>query len=206
MKKILVIAVAGVLSLVGAKASMISLHGVYGGIKGGVQTLTTKHQTNFGQVGNELGHSGGQVGLFAGYAHMLQDCYLAVEADANMGGYQNSLLVLNSIVKTKTNAIYGIGGLIGYHPITNMVAYIKLGADFAKWDLTSNSSVQNLKATKTQTGLGSGIGIRALIAPNVFLDMAYKYTFFRKIYLPNDSNDIAKPRVQTFTVGFAVKY
>lgn len=202
MKKF-AIAVAAV-ALLGIQAEASSFQGAYAGLKGGIQTVTAKFKARDNALGNETGHPGGHGGLFAGYGHMFHDMYVALQADASIGGYQNSVITPSGGFKTKADCVYGVAGLVGYQPIANVVTYLKLGAHFASWKITRAS--ESLKKSKTLTGLGTGLGMRVLIAKNVFFDMAYDFTFFRNMILTGSRQDTAKPRLQTFTVGLAYKF
>jgi len=196
--------------------------GWYGGVQGGVETLTARQtgNSNLSAGANTINtttsykssHTGGIIGLFGGYGRMIRDWYVAAQLQGDVGDFNNkSDLNISSggqsvsfKTRLRANSLWGATGLVGYQMVKDTVAYVGAGVDYARWRYSEDTS--GSRRNSNQFGFAPRFGVRTLIAKNLFLNAEYKYSFFRKVTLSNSTTSLnATPRVQTFTVGVAFK-
>lgn len=211
LKKISKVLALGLLTTNLAQADCMSLKGWYAGLQAGVQNTHTKDNVNMagvGAVGATFGKIHGMIGLMGGYGHMFHNWYVAGQIQGDLGRFHNSGTIttpgnVQGFIRTRAESMFGAAALVGYQALKDMVAYIRLGGDYARWKV-SMSGVSDTK--KSQLGFAPGIGVRALVWKNVFLNMEYKHSFFRKINSGSGSTTASvRPSVQSFTVGVAFK-
>jgi opacity protein-like surface antigen len=206
MKKLqfLVATVAILVGITTTACADKSMTGVYGGIQGGVHTLTAHERTNSnGGTADTVGHVGGVGGLFGGYGHMVREWYMAVQLHGDVGNFNRKFTTTGETTQLRTTSMQGVTGLLGYQVVKDMVAYVGAGVDYARWKYSDNV----VGSTKSnQLGFAPRFGIRTMVSKNIFLNAEYKHTFFRTITISGGGSSFnATPRVQTFTVGFAFK-
>lgn len=212
LEKLSAVLVAGLLSTPMVQAhDCLSMKGWYAGIQGGVQNTHTKDNVSIAGVGSmaaSFGKTHGMVGAMGGYGHMFHNWYVAGQVQGDLGRFNNSNAFTTNggatgTIRTRADSMFGAAALVGYQALKDVIAYVRVGGDYARWKVSA-TGINDVK--KSQFGFAPGIGVRALIRKNIFLNMEYKHSFFRKVNNGNGSTSVAvRPSVQTFTVGVAFK-
>ncbi|MEI8295033.1 MAG: outer membrane beta-barrel protein [Alphaproteobacteria bacterium] len=204
MKKLqFLVAVAAIFVTCTATANS-SMNGVYGKVQGSVYDLTTHETTvtNNGASGS-IGNVGSVGFLFGGYGRMVRDWYMAVQLQNDLNNFDRKFLSTAYTTQLRAQSILGASSLLGYQVIKDMVAYVAAGVDYARWQYSDSTVGSN---TSDRLGFAPRFGIRTMISKNIFLNAEYKHTFFRTITISGGGSTFnARPRVQTFTVGLAIK-
>lgn len=190
-----------------ANANCCDLKGWYVGAQGGLNIVSGKLYSKLNNVvaRSSKNNSGGSAGVMAGYGHMWCNWYLAGQVQADFGSFKQSASLNGGNQSIKATSLWGVAGMLGYQVRNNWVVYARLGADYARWKLTSNALNQN--KSKGKWAFAPGVGVRVSVAKNVFMNAEYKYSWFDRIGSKVDTNNSAgaRPRLHAFSLGVAYK-
>ena len=124
-----------------------------------------------------------------------------------------SAVVMTTKVSRQWNA--GIAGRIGGHIDNNILAFFRLGLDYAQYQISSNATVAgvnrlSLKKNAPVWSLVPGIGLDMKISHNVYATVAADYSFAINASVPsafkNYTKYTKKPQSTTLRLGVGYQF
>jgi outer membrane immunogenic protein len=208
--------------------------GLNGGYGIGTGTANGSFQAAVPGVANgfqsDVGTKGFRGGLHFGYDHMMTKVFLlGLEASgdfSNLEGKSSSLGALtNATVDTKAQRrdAFGLALRIGGLLNNSMLTYLKIGAETAKWKLTTTSNEVNFNvagatksstANKRLTGFVVGLGFETMLTKHISFGGEWTHTWYGKtkqtvIQTAANTNQYKidyKPRVNDFRLRIGYKF
>lgn len=129
-------------------------------------------------------------------------------------GTTNTGAAVTSTFKIRRQWNAGIAGRIGGHIDNNILAYFRLGVDYARYQLTGNltvagTTVDSAKKSAAVWSLVPGIGADMKISHNVYATIAADYSFAFNAPMPKAFSGIKydkKPQSITLRLGVGYQF
>jgi opacity protein-like surface antigen len=213
--------------------------GFYVGLNAGYGIGTGTSNGSFqpavpGPVGTsqtDIGTKGLRGGLHFGYDHMMTKVFLlGLEASgdfSNTEGKANTFNGVNGTIETKAQRrdAFGLALRVGALLNNSMLTYLKVGAETAKWKLSSSTGDANFAvvgggiptatATKRLTGFVLGLGFETMLTKHISFGGEWTHTWYGKTKTVGPLRQTAalnnwtfdyKPRVNDFRLRIGYKF
>lgn len=196
-----------------AMADAHKMTGFYAGVNvgygAGRTNIDSKNLTS--PVKNDAGLEGVIGGLHLGYQHDFNNQFVGgLELSGNLSNTNGKVSVDgDKITDLKRKHAFGIAARLGMK-INSWLAYVKLGWESAKFDLTGASTAAadaTAKKSHRLNGFVPGIGMETMLTQNIMFGGEWTYTMYSsKSFKTGDIDHKVKPRIGDFKLRLSYKF